>query len=250
MQPTFWPREHGAYAQLGAPLMAALVGGPRVAAVLVAVAAVLAFLAHEPLLVVLGHRGRRARELRGARARTWLIVEVTLAFAAGVLGLAVAPHHALAIGAVVAVPIAVTLALAIRKQEHTLGGELVAAIALSGAGAVVSAAGGASVDDVAWTWLAWSVGFGCTIVAVHRVMRRRSKTAGGSLAAAIAASAAATLAAVAGIVAVPALAAAAPLVVPSAWIVARPPPVTRLRAIGVTLAIASVASVVTSAIAG
>ena len=48
--PWFWPREHGAYVQLLAPLLAALVAGrPTVAAGAWCVAAIAGFLAHEPL---------------------------------------------------------------------------------------------------------------------------------------------------------------------------------------------------------
>ena len=65
---SLWPREHGAYAQLAAPLLTALViVRPTVAAALLALAACIAFLANEPLLVVLGHRGKRMREQDGRR---------------------------------------------------------------------------------------------------------------------------------------------------------------------------------------
>jgi hypothetical protein len=54
---SLWPREHGAYAQLGAPLATAIaMQAPTIGALALASAACLAFLANEPLLVVLGHR--------------------------------------------------------------------------------------------------------------------------------------------------------------------------------------------------
>ena len=54
------PKEHGAYAILAIPIVTAiLVTGPTVVGLCVAVASLAGFLAHEPLLVALGHRGAR-----------------------------------------------------------------------------------------------------------------------------------------------------------------------------------------------
>ncbi|MFW5947417.1 MAG: YwiC-like family protein, partial [Gemmatimonadota bacterium] len=54
------PREHGAYAQLGFPLVTGLVySGGQPGAVAFAVAAVAFFLLHEPLAVRSGARGAR-----------------------------------------------------------------------------------------------------------------------------------------------------------------------------------------------
>ena len=56
------PQEHGAWGQLAMPILSALaLGAPSAAALLLTAATVLAFLAHEPWLVVLGHRGMRAK---------------------------------------------------------------------------------------------------------------------------------------------------------------------------------------------
>src|SRR4051812_49522750 len=66
------PREHGAYGQLLFPLVTALaVGRPRVVAWLLAASAVGAFLAHEPLLVLLGQRGARAARAQRGQAAIW-----------------------------------------------------------------------------------------------------------------------------------------------------------------------------------
>lgn len=55
------PKEHGAYAILGIPLVAALfVGTINAVVVLILVAAITGFMAHEPLMIALGRRGRRA----------------------------------------------------------------------------------------------------------------------------------------------------------------------------------------------
>lgn len=52
------PKEHGAYAILAIPLVTGLVAaGPTLVGGCIAAAAFTGFLAHEPLLVTLGHRG-------------------------------------------------------------------------------------------------------------------------------------------------------------------------------------------------
>ncbi len=52
------------------PLLTALaIGRPGISPLALTAAAVLGFVAHEPLLVAVGHRGRRAREQDGRRAR-------------------------------------------------------------------------------------------------------------------------------------------------------------------------------------
>ena len=70
------PREHGAYAQLGFPLLTGLVyargaGG----AIGFAVAAIALFLAHEPVAILAGVRGKRLQEqlARPARRRVWTL---------------------------------------------------------------------------------------------------------------------------------------------------------------------------------
>ncbi len=55
------PKEHGAYAILVIPLIAALtVGGVTVAGVCMSVAAIAGFFSHKPLLILWGHRGQCA----------------------------------------------------------------------------------------------------------------------------------------------------------------------------------------------
>jgi hypothetical protein len=91
-QRTLVPREHGAYGQLAMPLLTALaIGRPGISALALTAAVVLAFVAHEPLLVAVGQRGPRALELDGARARRRLVWLGALVLACGALGLALAP---------------------------------------------------------------------------------------------------------------------------------------------------------------
>jgi hypothetical protein len=171
------PREHGAYVQLAAPLLGALVTfGASLGGVLIAIAACLAFIANEPLLVLLGHRGKRMQAESGGRARRLLAVLLPAAGLAGLAGLVRAPASLHAVG-ILLVPTAVLLAFAWKKRERTFAGELVAAVALSGASAPVAVAAGASLSVAIFVWMTWALGYAWTVVAVHRVIARHRRRA-------------------------------------------------------------------------
>src|SRR6266540_2736363 len=90
-EPSLLPREHGAWGQLAMPLATGLaLGRPGAAALLLVAGIVLAFLAHEPLLVVLGQRGRRVKEALGARAARRLAALGAAAVVCGVTALLLA----------------------------------------------------------------------------------------------------------------------------------------------------------------
>lgn len=177
MSRSLLPREHGAYVQLAAPLLASLVAfGVSFAAALLALAACVAFVANEPLLVALGHRGKRAKAEHGERAARRLAVLSIIALLAGGAGLVLSPPSLVA-AALVAVPALALLGFAWRRKERTFAGELVAAIALTGAAAPVAVASGASLDAALGAWAAWAAGYAFTVVAVHRVLARRRRRA-------------------------------------------------------------------------
>lgn len=234
---SLWPREHGAYAQLGAPLLASLLlGEPTAPAIALAVGACLAFLANEPLLVVLGHRGARLGAALGPAARRRLAITAGGAAIAAGVGLAFGPPLALALAAVAALPVLVMLRFAWTKSMHSVGGELLAAIALPGAAAPVAAAAGIAWQTAALLWVAWSLGYAASVFAVHEVLRRQRRRLTGILLVALAL-ALATVTAL-----VPALGVSLPLAGISALVCVRPPAAKRVRAIGVALACASAAS--------
>ena len=242
---SLFPREHGAYLQLAIPLIAAWCSErPGAASLLIGFAACLAFLAHEPLLVLLGVRGARMRHHEGRRARAWFGVLAGAAAIAGAIGLVLAPRATLPFAAAATLLGAVLVMLARRRAEHTLAGELVAAAALTGASAIVRiSAGAAQHVALAW-WLGWATGFGATVVAVHRVIARHKHPA----------SLVDHVLGVAGLAASVALLAtarahltcllAAPLVVAATAIILAPPRANRLRAVGVAISIvAAVAAI-------
>ncbi len=240
---SLWPREHGAYVQLLVPLLTALIATRGSAAgAAIAIGACLAFLASEPLRVVLGARGPRLRETASARARARLALLGIAALLVGGAGLALAPPSALWLSALVAVPLGSVLVAATRRAEGTVLGELAAAVGLAGAAAPVAVAGGMRALDALTIWGAWSLAYATTVIAVHHVIaRHRRGPAGASLGrwlgVALAGAALAALIAIA-----PIAWFAAPLVAAAVAVLIVTPPATRLRALGVAFLALSLVS--------
>ena len=240
---SLWPRVHGAYAQLMAPLAASLLMRDLApGAALLAIAAACAFLANEPLLVVRGHRGPRIRATDGDRARRRLVALVVTVSITGGVGLVLARRGTLEIAILAAVPAIALVVLAYRRAQRSVIGEVIAAVSLPGASAPVMVASGVSSRTALVVWAAWSVGFVASVVAVHRVIARNRLPADridGVLATMIAV---ATVATALVSVEVRPSGVGIPLLAASAVLLVRPPAARRLRAIGVTLVIASLVS--------
>jgi len=126
------PREHGAYAELLFPIVSVLLGGaPTTSTWLLAIGAVGAFLANEPLLVLFGQRGTRMQREESDRAKRALLVFSLVALGAGIAGLVLAPTQ-VQYTIVVPLLLGVTLVmLAIQGLERSMFGEGLAAATLS-----------------------------------------------------------------------------------------------------------------------
>jgi hypothetical protein len=164
------PREHGAYAQLGFPLLTGLIlarGAPG--AVAFTGAAIAAFLAHEPMAIIMGVRGVRLRDalVGSARRRLWLLGGLgVLALMAAIF---LAPGRAWRAALVPAVPGLVLVPLFLTNRVKTVAGEFVAATAFSAALLPVALSGRATGPDA---WVAAAVWLGAVlpaIVSVHAV---------------------------------------------------------------------------------
>jgi YwiC-like protein len=173
--PHVLPKEHGAYGQLLVPLLTALAVGRRTpSALLLAGAAVLAFIAHEPLLVLLGQRGPRAARERRSRAIAWFTVS---ALAAALLAAAaiVEVRGNISLTRALLVPAALALVLAIvivSRREHTIAGEILAALTFASLAFPVARAAGAA-QIVATTCAAvFAAIFVAATVGVHAVIAR------------------------------------------------------------------------------
>jgi hypothetical protein len=241
---SLWPREHGAYGQLGAPLLGALLlHAPTASAGFLAAAACCAFLANEPLLVFLGQRGARMRASHGPIAARRLALALVAAVVLGGLGLALSSWPTLELAGFAAVPAAGLAALAWSRLQHTLGGELLATIAFPAAAAPVLVATGTPSTTAIAIWIAWTVGYACSVAGVHRVLARHRRAASRIDSVLAVAFAAVVVIAIALHAVIPVATIALPLVAIALYLVVRPPPATRMRTVGVAIVIASCMSV-------
>ena len=235
-----FPKEHGAYFQLGVPLVTALaMGRPTGPACLFALSAVAAFLCHESLLVLIGGRGTRALREEGKRAACWLAVLGTLALGAGAAAWATAP---LGMNLIPLLPLgmaaAVGVLIALRTEKTTMGEVLVGA-ALSSAAVPVAWAAGVDPLCVGTVWIAWIVIAGVQTYAVRSIIQ--SKKGQVSALPRIASIALLVTAAITSWWPLVALAMGPTIVLTIVW-TAVPPDPRRLRRIGWNLAAATLAS--------
>lgn len=236
------PKEHGAYAQLALPALAALAGGrPRGAAALLVIATAATFVAHEPALVVLGLRGGRARREEGARATRMLSVLGFVAAACGLGGLALG-GSVVAAAALVPIALGGVVAWLVKSgREKSTFGELVAATAMAAAALPIAIASGWTMAHALSAWSTWIVAFSAATLGVRGVIAHRKGTATRTsrIAAVLAPAAIATIGAASGVLAWSTVVAALPIFV-SALILALAPPHPRaLARVGWTLVVAS-----------
>jgi YwiC-like protein len=235
---SLFPREHGAYAQLGVPLVTALaVSRPNIAGACIALAGCAVFVAHEPALVLLGQRGTRARREASAFVGRLLFVSLlaagTLAAAGLVLSSAARPW--LALSAALAL---VAGGFALARVEKTLAGELVACAALTSAATPVAAAGGLPWPDAVATWAVFWVAFAVATVEVRAVARRHADSLPRTVAWLLACGILAALAVVRPKLAI----SIAPVLAVLAFAAVRPMPAAALRRLGWRLAASSLAT--------
>ncbi len=165
------PKEHGAYGQLGIPLLTALsMGSPTPVAGLLLAASVAAFLLHEPVLVLLGRRGGRAAREHGPRARRWLVVSalVSALCASAALGLASTETR---VAVLCSVFLAVVSAVVVwRDVERTLAGELIAGATLSSTGLAVATGSHVPLADALAAWAVFAFGLSVATLGVRAVV--------------------------------------------------------------------------------
>jgi hypothetical protein len=230
------PREHGAYGQLGLPLVTGLaLGRLTLAAVALVVGFAAAFVAHESLLVLVGHRGGRARREDGPRAGRHLAALASLAVGATVVGVRAGGR---AVGLALLAPLAFALALApliARRRERTAVGEVLAATALSATALPVALASGASGSAALTATAVWALGFAVVTVAIRGVLAASRGAPAGLFGRAVPAAltlAAAVALAARGHVAAGLALGLAPLCALAVLLAAAPPPASRIKAVG------------------
>jgi hypothetical protein len=250
-----FPREHGAYGQMLFPLATSFaVAGVSMPAVLLGLAVVAGFLAHEPVLVLLGRRGPRARREQRRAAAVWLGVTTAVLIGAGAAALFTIPSStrwslALPLGP------ALFLAAAIAaRQEKRPAAEIAVALAFSLAAVPICLAAGAQVATACAVGAAFALVFVPATLVVRAILidvRGRGSPRASRLTRAavliLAGAAALGFAAAAsrGLLAWTTLMAAAPGLAASSWMAVFPPRPSRLRAVGWTLvAVSTIAALV------
>jgi hypothetical protein len=157
-------------------MLAALgAGRPGLVAVLLSASAWALFMAHEPVLVLLGRRGERPRAEQGSLARTRIAVLAGVGTGLGLVALALAAPPA---RAAVILPVVLGIAFAAciaLGQERSGVGEALAAFALAAVSFPVALAAGLAPGEAARAWCVWALGFGALLIPVRSIgMRRRA----------------------------------------------------------------------------
>jgi hypothetical protein len=180
------PKEHGAYAQISFPLITALaLGQPRPAALLLLIAITCVFLAHEPLMVLTGGRGGRAKRETGGQARLRLLTLAAIGLLAGAFGLWLSPEARLP--ALIPVALGAPLVpLILSRKEKTATGELLVAFSLSATMIPVAVAAGVSLRTATIAAAVWAVSFALGTITVRAIIAKAKKGADAGLAPVIA----------------------------------------------------------------
>lgn len=239
------PKEHGAYPQLALPALAALLmGRPTLVSALLVAGFSCALFAHEPALVTIGRRGKRARLEDGARARRRLLG--LLVAGATCLGLAFAlgsgpVRTVLFLPAVLGAATTVLVAL---DAERTAFGEHLAAATLSSTAVPVALASGVPLRDAFCAWAVWLVGFFAAVSAVRGTIatRKHGLRAPARLLPVVTALAAAVVVTATRLCPLWVLVAAAPMVGGALVLAAFPPAPRALSRVGWTFVVASLAT--------
>ena len=236
-----FPKEHGAYGQLLFPLITALaVGRPGAAAFAFAAAALFAFLAHEPLLVLMGQRGPRAREDAGPRAIRWFAA--TGLTATGLAVFAIATMASVAQHAVIfcAALASILLAVIATRRERTTSGEILSACTLASLALPVALAAHTTHAVAVTCVLVFAAAFTTATVCVRAVIvhTRRPPASAARMAGALTAAGAMAILAFSGAIGFASSVApwaALPVCTAGVVLVLKPPSARQLRAVGWTL---------------
>lgn len=167
------PREHGAYGQLLFPMITALaLGRPGPAALAWVGASALGFLAHEPIMVLLGQRGAKVSRDGRRRARRWLTAYVTGVALLGSFAFVAMPNEA-RVALVAPSSLGILLAIVITvRRERTAWGEVLSAVTLSSLAWPAAVASGVPPIAARTCAAVFAGGYAAATVAVHAVIAR------------------------------------------------------------------------------
>ncbi len=169
-RPILYPKEHGAYAMLAIPLIAAmLTTGFTVNGIFIAVATITGFLAHEPLLILCGHRGNHARRV-APQATTHLIILSVLTCFFGLAALLMGTVSSRWVLIVCFSFAATSYAMSVAGWHRRTGVHLWGILGLSMPCVPILMAGDASLPHALTFWAVWLVGFAATTLGVRGMM--------------------------------------------------------------------------------
>ena len=165
------PREHGAYSQMVLPLVTSfVVAGVTLPALLAGLAVVLGFLAHEPLMLLLGRRGVRAGAEAAPRAKRALAVSGLSTIVVGLAAVTLAPPGVRVWFVLPAVPAAVVAAGLFTRREKSAPAEIAVALAFSLAAIPICLAAGSSIASAVSIGTSFAVVFVAGTLAVRVVI--------------------------------------------------------------------------------
>ncbi len=172
------PREHGVYAEAVFPILTGLtLGSTSPAAICLAIAGVMFFLVHEPIAVITGARGGRVRQAWGARARSRIVLLVSVGAVGGLAAMILADSETRL--ATVA-PLACGFVLLpgfLSGRLKSLLAEILVIAALSSMVLPMAVSNGVEWT-MAWTAAAvWFVVFALGTLGVHAIKAKAKKTA-------------------------------------------------------------------------
>ncbi|MBX7191672.1 MAG: YwiC-like family protein [Sandaracinaceae bacterium] len=248
---SLYPREHGASMELLFPLLSAFaLGAPTLAGIALAISVILVFVSHEAVLVLLGRRGEAFRRERGAEARRMvlaMLIPASLLGLGALLWLSSAARLAVIVPFVLAIPAWI---VALRgESQRTLPVELWVGTALASVALPVALDAGLSPERAIALVLVWAVSHGLGTVAARAVLYR-AKDGGRGLVVARVASLVLALVCVGTTVAGTSMGSSLawvaitplPWAICALYLASRPPPPTRMSAIGYGLVGASLVS--------
>jgi hypothetical protein len=147
------PAEHGGWAFVGEPILLGLLVAPSIAGAALAAAALTAFLARQPLRLLVADRRGQRRYPRTAVAEAAFALLGTGGLLAAGAGILLAQGPVLVALGPMALLAAVALGFELRRRAREAAAEMTAALALGGAAMAIALAGGATVQISAGLWV-------------------------------------------------------------------------------------------------
>jgi hypothetical protein len=175
--PRLLPREHGAYAELGFPLVTGLaLSVPSWPTLALGAAAVALFMANEPVAILLGARGKRLQDQAGGRARSrmkFLLGLGGILAGMGIVGAGASVWPGLLVPVVSG---ALLIPTVLAGKHKNIPGELLVVTTFSTLVLPLGAASGVPPIQAALAAAVWWLSFALGTLQVHAIKARHKST--------------------------------------------------------------------------